>query len=48
MRYIGAALTGVWLILTGLMDLAGLRFDYSAEMMGVLAIVAGALLIARR
>lgn len=48
MRYLGAMLTGIWLILTGVMDLANLRFDYSAEIMGALAIVAGALLIARR
>lgn len=48
MRYLGAMLTGAWLVLTGVMELIDLHFDYSAEIMAVLAIVAGALLIARR
>jgi len=48
MRHIGLILAGVWLLLTGLIELIGLRFQYLPEGMAVLAIVAGVLMIIRR
>lgn len=48
MRYIGLILAGIWLVLTGLIQLIGLSFQGLPEVMAVLAIVAGVLLIVRR
>lgn len=48
MRHIGLVLAGVWLVLTGLIELVGLRFQGLTEVMAVLAIVAGVLMILRR
>lgn len=48
MRHIGLILAGGWLVLTGLIELIGLRFQGLPEVMAVLAIVAGVLLIVRR
>lgn len=48
MRHIGLVLAGVWLVLTGLVELIGLRFQGLPEVMAVLAIVAGVLVILRR
>ncbi len=48
MRHIGLVLAGLWLVLTGLIELVGLRFQGLPEVMAVLAIVAGVLVIIRR
>lgn len=48
MKNIGMLVLGVWLIASGLKSVAGLRFDYDYVVLGVLAIVAGALIIVRR
>ncbi len=48
MRHIGLMLAGAWLVLTGLIELIGLRFQGLPEGMAVLAIVAGVLMIIRR
>lgn len=43
---LGMLLLGVWLILSGLIPLLSLHFDGLGTLMAVLAIAAGALLIA--
>ncbi|HKJ95981.1 MAG TPA: hypothetical protein VKA32_10185 [Gammaproteobacteria bacterium] len=48
MKDLGLFLLGVWLVLHGLIALIGLSFRYDHLFMGVLAIVAGALVIIRR
>jgi len=48
MRHIGLVLAGLWLVLTGLIELVGLRFQGLPEVMAMLAIVAGVLVIIRR
>ncbi|MDQ3262173.1 MAG: hypothetical protein M3Y59_00720 [Myxococcota bacterium] len=45
---LGMLLLAVWLILQGLIQLAGLRFEYLHVITGVLAIASGALLLIRR
>lgn len=47
-RQLGLLLAGIWLLAQGLIQLLGLRFNYLPEIMGILAIAAGALLILRR
>lgn len=44
----GATLLGIWLIGTGLMSLLGLHFQGDRVVMAVLALLSGALLLARR
>ena len=44
-RNLGLMLLAVWLILSGLINLIGLHFAGLAILMGVLAIIAGVLLI---
>jgi hypothetical protein len=48
MRHIGMILLGVWLILSGLISIAGLSFNGLPLLMGVLALVAGILIILKR
>lgn len=48
MKHLGTLFLSIWLILTGLMGIARLSFRYDDVIMGVLAIVVGALLFARR
>jgi hypothetical protein len=48
MKNIGLLLAGVWLFLHGLISVINLRFDGLPVLMGVLAIVAGILLIIRK
>ena len=48
MKYLGTLFLSGWLILTGLKGIAGLHFRYDDIVMGVLAIIAGVLLFARR
>ena len=48
MKNLGIVLLGVWLIATGLRSAVHLSFAYDTVVFGVLAIVAGALLLARR
>lgn len=38
---LGAVFLGLWLILTGLMSLINLQFQYDNLVMGILAIIAG-------
>jgi hypothetical protein len=48
-RNIGMILLGLWLILTGLLPLVSVRLSATATMgLGVLAIVAGILILIRR
>jgi hypothetical protein len=47
-RSIGMLLLGIWLILTGIIPLINLSFAYLGIVMAVLAIAAGALIIAGR
>lgn len=48
MKNLGMLLLAVWLIATGLRSVIDLRFAYDTVIFGVLAIVAGILLLARR
>jgi hypothetical protein len=48
LRGIAARLLGVWLILHGLFALIGLTFHYQPQVMGLLALVAGVLVLAGR
>jgi hypothetical protein len=48
MKDIGQVVLGCWLILKGLRSVIGLHFNYQYEVLGVLAIVAGAFLLLRR
>jgi hypothetical protein len=47
-RSIGMLLLGIWLILTGIIPLINLSFAYLGIVMAILAIVAGALIVAGR
>ena len=47
-RSLGMLLLGIWLILTGLISLFSLVLPYSVVIMGILALVAGILIIAGR
>lgn len=47
-RRIGWVLLGLWLILTGLLALIDLTFEAQALLMGLLALVAGALILLDR
>ena len=47
-RSLGMLLLGIWLILTGLIPLANFSFSGSGTLMAVLAIAAGALILAGR
>jgi uncharacterized membrane protein HdeD (DUF308 family) len=48
MKHIGLLLLGIWLILTGLVSIANLHFQYIHIVTGALALVAGIFLIVRR
>lgn len=48
MKNIGMLLLAIWLIATGLRSVIQLSFIYDTVIFGVLAIVAGVLLLARR
>ncbi|MBN1379729.1 MAG: hypothetical protein JXA04_10905 [Gammaproteobacteria bacterium] len=48
MKNIGLLLVGVWLLLHGLISIINLHFSGLPVLMGVLAIIAGVLLIIRR
>ena len=48
MKDIGSIMLGVWLVLTGLMGIADLSFKYDDMVVGAFALVAGALILARR
>jgi len=45
LRGTAAALLGIWLILHGLFALIGLTFHYQPQVMGILALVAGVLVL---
>jgi hypothetical protein len=47
-RPLGTIVLAVWLILVGLMDIANLSFQYDEVVKGILAVVAGVLLIIKR
>jgi hypothetical protein len=47
MKNIGTLLLALWLIATGLKSVIGLHFHYDYLVLGILAIVAGALLAVR-
>jgi len=47
-KNLGMLLLGIWLILSGLIPLLSLSFDGLGTLMAVLAIAAGALIIAGR
>jgi hypothetical protein len=48
MRKIGMVLLGVWLILHGLISIINLHFNGLPLLMGILALVAGVLVLFRR
>jgi uncharacterized membrane protein HdeD (DUF308 family) len=48
MKNIGLLLLGVWLLLHGLISIINLHFSGLPVLMGVLAVVAGIMLIVRR
>ena len=47
-RNLGMMLLGIWLILTGIIPLLSLSFAGLGQMMSLLALVAGALIVAGR
>ncbi len=47
-RRLGLVLLGIWLVITGLMQLVDIRVDALPQILAVLAIAAGVLLIAGR
>lgn len=47
-RQIGTILLGIWLILTGILTLTGFAFPLQTTIMGLLALVAGILLLLGR
>ncbi|MDP9122509.1 MAG: hypothetical protein M3O15_14265 [Acidobacteriota bacterium] len=47
-RSAGFTLLGIYLILVGLVDIIGLHFVYSGILMGVLALLAGILILVGR
>ena len=48
MKHIGMVLLGVWLILHGLISIIGLSFNGLPLLMGILALVAGILIVLKR
>jgi hypothetical protein len=48
MRHIGMVLLGVWLILSGLISIINLHFNGLPLLMGILALVAGILIVLKR
>lgn len=48
MRNLGTLLLAIWLIVWGLKSVIGLSFHYDYLVLGVLAIVAGVVLILKR
>lgn len=48
MKSVGISLLGVWLVAQGLISLIGLSFHGMHLIMGVLALVAGVLIVIRR
>lgn len=48
MRNIGMVLLGLWLVLHGLISIVGLSFNGLPLLMGILALVAGILIVLRR
>jgi len=48
MKNLGLIVLAVWLIVTGLKNVIGLSFHYDYLVLGVLAILAGVLLVLRR
>ncbi|MDD3518754.1 MAG: hypothetical protein PHQ14_10425 [Chromatiales bacterium] len=48
MNHVANILLGAWLILLGLQQVAGLRFDYDHLVLGALAIAAGVMTFFRR
>jgi hypothetical protein len=47
-RQIGIVLLGIWLVLTGILQLTGFGFPLQGTIMGLLALVAGILLLLGR
>jgi hypothetical protein len=47
-RSIGLLLLGIWLVLTGVIPLINLSFNYLGIAMSILAIVAGVLIVVGR
>ena len=47
-RQIGFVLLGIWLILTGILQLTGTDFPLQTTIMGLLALIAGILLLIGR
>jgi hypothetical protein len=47
-RSIGLLLLGIWLVLTGIIPLINLSFNYLGTAMAILAIVAGVLILIGR
>lgn len=47
-RQIGIVLLGIWLVLTGILQLTGFGFPLQTTIMGLLALVAGILLLLGR
>jgi hypothetical protein len=48
MKDVGLLLLGIWLVATGLKSVAHLSFQYDAIVLGVLAMVAGVLVLVKR
>ena len=48
MKNLGLMALGVWLVLTGLMSIADLKFKYDDIVTGAVALVAGILILMRR
>jgi hypothetical protein len=48
MKNVGMIVLGVWLVLTGLIDIADLKFKYDEIVTGAVALVAGILILMRR
>jgi hypothetical protein len=48
MKDLGLIALGVWLVLTGLIDIADLKFKYDEIVTGAFALVAGILILMRR
>lgn len=47
MKHIGSVLTGIWLLMTGVIQLFHLHFHGLPLIMGVLAMIAGVLMVVR-
>jgi hypothetical protein len=48
MKNLGMILLGIWLILTGLIQIIGLSFNGLPLVMGILALIAGIVIVLRR